>query len=91
MMNDLIAKIFNDLSTSFVYSEYSNISNYIDFLTYDNADYTEMKEIIFKTLARQIGYAYTIKEREYSDRYSLLLVSGLFTIEIEYLIPIDLL
>lgn len=91
MMNDLIAKIFNDLSASYVYSEYSNISNYIDFLTYDNIDYTEMKRIVFNTLSRQIGYEYTIKEREYPDRYTITLISGTFTIEIEYLITTNLL
>lgn len=91
MMNDLIAKIFNDLSSSFVYSEWNSISNYIDFITFDNVDYTEMKRIVFNTLARQIGFEYTIKEREYPDRYTIILISGTFTIEIEYLINSNLL
>lgn len=76
MMNDLIAKIFNDLSASYVYSEWNNISNYIDFITFDNVDYTEMKKIVFNTLSRQIGFEYSIIEREYPDRYTTTLISG---------------
>lgn len=89
MMNDLMAKIFNDLSTSYVYSEWNGFLNYIDFITYDPNDYKEMKEIIFKVLSRIIGYSYTIVENNYPDRNTMKIISEFYSIEIEYLLPFE--
>jgi len=87
-MNDLIAKIYNELTKNYVCSDFANISNYCDFLTYELADFKAMTKTVLNIACKAWEYDFTIKQSQFSDRQTLTIISGLWTIEIEYLLPI---
>lgn len=87
-MNDLTAKIYNELTKICVCDEFAGILNYCDFITCDLDDFKDMTKIVLNTACKACEYDFTIKKRKFPDRQTLEIISGLWVIEIEYLLPI---
>ena len=87
-MNDLIAKIYNELTKICVCDEFAGMLTYCNFTTCELDDFKDMTKIVLDVACKAWEYDFTIKEKQFPGRQTLEIISGLWVIEIEYLLPI---